>query len=116
MLINKSALAAFASPDAGAANSLYTFLAQRFVAAYQLLDCANLVNQADPVSVTVNGQGVAVSASISAANLKDIVAKFAASKAGDDAQDSVEVPAGDGVTGSSVPGIEISATHLHHCG
>jgi hypothetical protein len=89
MLINKSALAAFASPDAGAANSLYTFLAQRFVAAYQLLDCANLVNQADPVSVTVNGQGVAVSASISAANLKDIVAKFAASKAGDDAQDSV---------------------------
>jgi hypothetical protein len=89
MLINKSALAAFASPDTGAANSLYTFLAQRFVAAYQLLDCATLVNQANPVSVTVNRQGVAVSASISAANLKNIVVKFAATKAEDDALDSV---------------------------
>jgi len=29
MLANKGALTAFASPDAGAANSLYTFLAQR---------------------------------------------------------------------------------------
>jgi hypothetical protein len=89
MLINKSVLAAFASPDTGAANSLYTFLAQRFVAAYQILDCAALANQADPVSVTVDGNGVAVSASISAANLKSIVLKLAATKADDDALDSV---------------------------
>jgi hypothetical protein len=89
MVINKSASAAFASPDADAANSLYTFLAQRFVAAYQLLECATLVNQADPVSVIVNGQGVAISASISVPALKNIVLKFAATKAEDDALDSV---------------------------
>jgi hypothetical protein len=88
MLINRTALSAFASPDAGAANSLYTFLAQRFVSAYELLDCKNLVNQAVPVSVTVNGDGVATSASISAANLKNIVLKFSASHAQDNALDS----------------------------
>ena len=89
MLANKRALAAFASPDTGMANSLYTFLAQRFVATYQLLDCAALVNEADPVSVTVNGQDVAVTATINATALNDIVQKLAATKAEDDALDSV---------------------------
>jgi hypothetical protein len=88
-LANKGALAAFASPDTGAANSLYTFLAQRFVATYQLLDCAALVNEADPVSVTVDAQGVAVSATIDTTALNNIVQKLAASKAEDDALDSV---------------------------
>jgi hypothetical protein len=88
-LANKGALAAFASPDTGAANSLYTFLAQRFVATYQLLDCVALVNEADPVSVTVDAQGVAVSATIDTTTLNNIVQKFAATKAEDDALDSV---------------------------
>jgi hypothetical protein len=89
MLANKGALAAFTSPDAGAANSLYTFLAQRFVASYQILDCAALVNEANPVSVTTDAQGVAVSATINTAALNQIVQKFAATKAEDDALDSV---------------------------
>jgi hypothetical protein len=89
MLANKSTLAAFTSPDTGAANSLYTFLAQRFVATYQILDCDALVNQADPVSVTTNAQGVAVSVTINTTALNRIVQKFAATKAEDDALDSV---------------------------
>ena len=88
MLANKGALTAFASPDAGAANSLYTFLAQRFVAAYQILDCGTLVNEADPVSVAVNGDGVAVTATINTTALNRIVQKFAATKSEDDALDS----------------------------
>jgi hypothetical protein len=90
MLANQKPLTAFATPDAGAANSLYTFLAQRFVATYQLLDCAALVNEADPVSVTTNRQGVAVSAAVNTAALNRIVQKFAAQKAEDDAADSIQ--------------------------
>jgi hypothetical protein len=89
MLLNQKALAAFTSPDAGMANSLFTFLTQRFVATYQLLNCATLVNEADPVSVTVDGQGVAVSATINTTELNKIVQKLAPSKADDDADDSV---------------------------
>jgi hypothetical protein len=90
MLANQKALTAFATPDAGAANSLYTFLAQRFVAAYQLLDCRNLVNEADPVSVTTNNDGVAVAASINTAALTRSVQRLAPQKAEDDWADSVQ--------------------------
>lgn len=89
MLANQKALTAFGTPDAGAANSLYTFLAQRFVATYQLLDCAGLINAADPVSVTLNRQGVAVSAAVNTAALNRIVEKLAPQKAEDDFADSV---------------------------
>jgi hypothetical protein len=89
MLANQKALTAFTSPDAGAANSLFTFLAQRFVAAYQLLDCQALVNEADPVSVTVDNTGVAVAGAVNTDALDKIVQKFAAQKADDDFRDSV---------------------------
>jgi hypothetical protein len=90
MLANQKALTAFASPDAGAANSLFTFLAQRFVAAYQLLDCQNLVdNIADPVSVAVDGNGVAVTATVNTAALAKAVQRIQGQQAEDDAKDSV---------------------------
>jgi hypothetical protein len=90
MLANQKALEAFATPDAGAANSLFTFLAQRFVATYQLLDCAALVNESDPISITVNGQGAAVGAAVNTAALDRIVKKLSPQKADDDAADSIE--------------------------
>jgi hypothetical protein len=90
MLANQKALTAFATPDAGAANSLFTFLAQRFVATYQLIDCATLVNQADPVSVAVNRAGVAVSATVNTAALNRIVQKLEPQKSEDDFADSVD--------------------------
>jgi hypothetical protein len=90
MLANQKALTAFTTPDGEAANSLYTFLAQRFDATYQLLNCATLVNAADPVSITLDRRGVAVSAAINSAQLNQLVQKLAPFKAGDDAEDSVE--------------------------
>ncbi len=90
MLANRKALAAFASPDAAAANSLFTLLAQRFVATYQLLDCRSLVGERDPVSVTINSQGVATSAAVNAWAVNRIVQKLAAQKSQDDWADSVD--------------------------
>lgn len=55
------------SPDPAAADTLFTFLAQRFVASYDILGCASLVNLPDPISVTTNAQGVTTGASIDAA-------------------------------------------------
>jgi len=53
------------SPDPAAANSLFTFLAQRFVTSYGAngLNCVGLLNKPDPVMVTLNGN-VAVNAAI----------------------------------------------------
>ncbi len=58
------------SPDAAAANSLFTFLAQRFVATYGAngLNCIGLLNQPDPIKVTTDGNGVATDATITLAN------------------------------------------------
>ncbi|HXY02131.1 MAG TPA: hypothetical protein VEI49_01080, partial [Terriglobales bacterium] len=43
---------------------LYTFMAQRFVASYNLLDCSGLTEIQDPVSVTLDANGVAIGATI----------------------------------------------------
>ncbi|MGH2498099.1 MAG: hypothetical protein ACRDIV_25660 [Ktedonobacteraceae bacterium] len=58
------------SADPAAANSLFTFLAQRFVASYgpNGLNCVGLLNTPDPVAVTTDGNGVAISATFNAGN------------------------------------------------
>jgi hypothetical protein len=52
------------SADPAAANSLFTFLAQRFVASYgpNGLNCVGLLNTPDPITVTTDANGVAISA------------------------------------------------------
>ncbi len=57
---------AFSSPDPAAANTLFTFLAQRFVFSYEDtgLNCAKLLGQPDPVSVKTDKNGVAINATI----------------------------------------------------
>jgi hypothetical protein len=52
------------SPDPTVADSLFTFMAQRFVASYNILGCANLLHITDPISVTLNAQGVTTGAVI----------------------------------------------------
>ena len=54
------------SPDAALANSLFTFLAQRFVATFgpKGLDCMARLKVTDPVVVTNDGNGIAISATI----------------------------------------------------
>jgi hypothetical protein len=56
------------SPDPAAANSLFTFLAQRFVATFGAngLNCMGLLNKPDPVTVMNDGNGVAINATINA--------------------------------------------------
>jgi hypothetical protein len=58
------------SPDPTVADSLSTFLAQRFVFTYGVdgLNCAGLLNVPDPIAVTTDGNGVAVSATFNAGN------------------------------------------------
>lgn len=58
------------SADPAAANSLFTFLAQRFVTAYgpNELNCVGLLNTPDPIAVTTDGNGVAISATFNAGN------------------------------------------------
>src|SRR5579859_2193216 len=58
------------SPDPAAGNSLLTFLAQRFVASYgpNGLNCVGLLNKPDPIAVTTDGNGVAISATFNAGN------------------------------------------------
>jgi hypothetical protein len=52
------------SPDPAVANTLFTFLAQRFVASYGAagLNCIDLLNKPDPITVTTDANGVAISA------------------------------------------------------
>ncbi|MBV8803533.1 MAG: hypothetical protein JO042_00775 [Sinobacteraceae bacterium] len=88
LLANQAALSAFASPDAAAANNLFNFLGQRFVASYQLLNCATLINQANPVSVTMDNNMVTTSTTVNQAALQQILQKIAPQQAEDNAKDS----------------------------
>ena len=52
------------SPDPGAANSLFTFLAQRLQGSFDNLGCGKLLHMANPVHVTTNKAGVVVDAGL----------------------------------------------------
>ncbi len=54
------------SPDPAAANTLFTFLAQRFVNTFEAngLNCMKLLGQPDPIKVKTDGDGVAIDATI----------------------------------------------------
>jgi hypothetical protein len=64
LLLDQAVLLSKPSPVADDANSMFTFLAQRLAASYDILGCADLVNIPDPVSVTQDKNGVAISAKI----------------------------------------------------
>jgi hypothetical protein len=51
-----------ASPDTGAANNLFTFMAQRWSASLTNLNCSDLIKIGDPIRLTTNQQGVVVNA------------------------------------------------------
>src|SRR6266567_586349 len=54
------------SPDAAVANSLLTFLEQRYVTSYEEngLNCLGLLKQSDPITVTKDANGIAIDGSI----------------------------------------------------
>ena len=88
LLNNKKALSAFYSPDTGAATNLYNFMGQRFVASYEILNCQALVNIDDPISVTMNADGVTTATNISQTAVTAAVKKLASTKATDDEADA----------------------------
>ncbi len=55
------------TPAADAANSLFTFLANRFMQSYTNLNCQNLLNKPNPVTVQTDGNGVVTAATINGA-------------------------------------------------
>ncbi len=63
-----------------AANNTFTFLAQRFVASWQLLDCQALTNIEAPIALRMNPDtGVVTAASIDTARLNSDIASIAGS-------------------------------------
>ncbi len=64
LLLDRLYLTAFRSPFPDVANSLFTFLAQRFVASYEILDCQALLNQPDPITLFTDPNGVVIDATI----------------------------------------------------
>jgi hypothetical protein len=64
LLLDSHLTRVFTTPAANMANSLFTFLAQRFAATYVNLNCQKLTGQTDPVSVKTDHNGVAISATI----------------------------------------------------
>lgn len=69
LLQDQNLLMPHPSPDPAAADSLYTFMGQRFVASYTILGCADLLHIPDPVSVSTNAQGVTTGVVIDTAAL-----------------------------------------------
>ena len=57
------------SPDPTVADSLFTFMAQRFVASYDILGCTDRLHVPDPISITQNAQGVTTAAVIDTTKL-----------------------------------------------
>jgi hypothetical protein len=76
----------FASIAPAAANNTFTFLAQRWVASWQLLNCESLINIAAPITLTTNANtGVVTAAAISTTKLNAAIASIAGSLDSDNA-------------------------------
>lgn len=90
LLRDQTFLLAGPSPVTDAANSLFTFMAQRFVASYNILGCATLVDIPDPVSFTQDANGVAISATIDLPNYEKCKKKLDRYRAQDDAAEEAD--------------------------
>jgi choice-of-anchor A domain-containing protein len=70
------------------ATNLFSFLMQRYVAAYGLLNCETLTGFADPVTTIMDGNGVFTGATLNAAAYAQIQQKLQTLQAQDFAEDS----------------------------
>ena len=90
---NQPALTAYPSPVTSVANSLFTFMAQRFVASFNILNCGGLLGVSDPISFTQDADGVAVSATINLKLLEKEKARLGRFASGDEAAESQDAAA-----------------------
>jgi hypothetical protein len=77
------------NPIPSVANSLFTFMAQRFVASYQLLNCETLIGKDDPITVVTDPTtGIATNASLNQMLYSTEVSDLESTTAADDAADA----------------------------
>lgn len=93
LLRDQAFLLAGPSPVTDVANSLFTFMAQRFVASYNILGCASLVDIPDPVSFVQDTNGVAISATIDVPGYQKDLKELDRYKSQDDAVDAADTAA-----------------------
>jgi choice-of-anchor A domain-containing protein len=70
------------------ATNLFAFLTQRFVASYTLLNCETLIGIADPVTATMNADGVFTGATLNTSAYTQIQKQLQATQAQDFTEDS----------------------------
>jgi hypothetical protein len=86
MTLDQTLESNFASLAPAAANNTFTFLAQRWVASWQLLDCQALINIAAPITLTTDANtGVVTAATINTKTLNSDIASIAGSLDSDNA-------------------------------
>jgi hypothetical protein len=86
MVLDQKMDSAFPPIAAAAANNTFTFLAQRWVASWQLLTCQSLINIAAPITLTTDANtGVVTAAKIDTATLNSDIASIAGSLDADNA-------------------------------
>jgi hypothetical protein len=100
MLLDMTTFMGRSSPVPAAATTLFTFLAQRFVASYQILNCANLIHQDVPITLSTDGNGVVTNAMINMMLYADELTALKFQQAADDAADK-----GAATSGSNLPGV-----------
>jgi hypothetical protein len=81
-------LNAFPSPVPSAGTTLLNFLAERFVASYQILNCDTLIQQANPIIVTNDPTTGAATGATLSVNYSEELQNISGQKAADDAADS----------------------------
>jgi hypothetical protein len=86
MVLDQTADTNFASIAPAAANNTFTFLAQRWVASWQLLDCQSLIKIAAPITLTTDANtGVVTAAKIKTSTLNSDIESIAGSLDADNA-------------------------------
>jgi hypothetical protein len=80
MVLDQKLETAFPSIAPAAASNTFTFVAQRWVASWQLLDCQTLINIAAPINLTTNAKtGVVTAAAIDSKAMNAAIASIAGS-------------------------------------
>jgi hypothetical protein len=80
MVLDQKMTTNFASIAPAAANNTFTFLAQRWVASWQLLNCQSLINISAPITLTTDANtGVVTAATINTKTLNANIESIAGS-------------------------------------
>jgi hypothetical protein len=103
---NQTLLATGQAPVAGVGDNLFTFLANRLSMSFVNLDCSNF-GLTNPVTVTLNGQGVAIAATL---NTTQQTADSTGSTSGTGGSGT----GGSGTGGSGTGGSGTGGSHHHH--